>query len=192
MMNCMMNFFWRIIFNANLCGAFIVRFIVFTRHWVCLEVQWIDIPMNSADIEGKCLMHIKKIRTIWVMIFVINVVTLYILDILSMPKHLIMSISLDRCKVLMSVKIWSVSSNLASNKLYELIEQMCIHVEQILQTGRRNIRMYQTNYINFLNKYVYVSNKFYKLPKKFVRTEQIIWTNEINYRGGKIFTKRIK
>jgi hypothetical protein len=52
--------------------------------------------------------------------------------------------------------------------------------------------MYQTNYINFLNKYVYVSNKFYKLPKKFVRTEQIIWTNEINYRGGKIFTKRIK
>jgi hypothetical protein len=51
---------------------------------------------------------------------------------------------------------------------------MCIHVEQILQTGRRNIRMYQTNYINFLNKYVYVSNKFYKLPKKFVRTEQII------------------
>jgi hypothetical protein len=72
-----------------LYGTSIMRFIVFRKCWEFHEVQWIDSPTNSVDIQGKCLMHIINIRAIWMTIFVIVVVTLYILDIMSMPKHLI-------------------------------------------------------------------------------------------------------
>jgi hypothetical protein len=108
-------------------------------------------------------------------------------------------------KIYVSNKFYKLSEQkmYVPNKSYELSEQICMCVDQILQTTRtknlyvpnklyelskqicicqsnsinyqKNICMYQANYVNYQNKYVYVSNKLYRLSNKnFVRTKQII------------------
>jgi hypothetical protein len=99
-----------------LCATSIVRFIVFRICWEYHEVQWIDNPMNSTDIQDKCLIHIRKRRAIWMTIFVIVVVTLYILDIVSMPKHLIMYHKYGWIQSIYEPQYIKHISNLASNK----------------------------------------------------------------------------
>jgi hypothetical protein len=37
-------------------------------------------------------------------------------------------------------------------------------------------------FLNCQNKYIYTSNKFYKLLKQYICTKQIIWTNRTNYK----------
>jgi hypothetical protein len=43
--------------------------------------------------------------------------------------------------------------------------------------------MYRTNYMNYHNKYVYVSNKFHRLPKQNISTYRTNYMNCRNKQG---------
>jgi hypothetical protein len=57
-----------------------------------------------------------------------------------------------------------------------------VHVSnKFYKHPEQKIYTYQTNYMNRWNKYVYVSSKLYNFQTKtFVHTEQILWTTETN------------